>query len=95
MEGNIEETDLINNEAGSRFELTIDGHTAFVDYETTPVLTLTHTEVPEALEGKGIGKILAAKVFAYLQTTGKKAKVLCPFLAAYLKRHPEWQHIAI
>lgn len=95
MEHNITQTPLINNEAEGRFELTIDGHTAFVVYELSPVLTLMHTEVPEALGGRGIGKVLAEKVFTYLQAKGKKAKVLCPFLVAYVKRHPEWQGVTL
>jgi len=94
MEHKTAPMDLINNEAESRFELVIDGHIAFVAYNKIPVLTLTHTEVPEALGGKGIGKLLAEKVFTYLQTKGEKARVVCPFLLAYIKRHPEWQSIA-
>ena len=49
-----------NNIAESRFELDIDGHTAFAYYSFSPgVITFMHTEVPEALSGRGIGSQLA------------------------------------
>ena len=44
-----------NNTAESRFEFDIDGHTAFAYYSFSPgVITFMHTEVPEALSGRGI-----------------------------------------
>ncbi len=96
MTQHTKDTPLVNNETNNRFELTIDGHTAFVDYQHhADYLELTHTEVPDALSGRGLGKILAEKVFRYLEQEKKKAKVSCSFLAKFLERHPEWQGVIV
>ena len=54
---------------------------------------LTHTEVPKALEGKGVGKSIVEKSLNYIKDHDYKLAPLCPFVAAYVKRHPEWQSI--
>jgi hypothetical protein len=84
---------LINNDAGEkkRFELVVDGHTAYMEYMLSKqhIIYLTHTEVPVQLEGRGIGSAMASKVLDHIGESGLKLAPLCPFLAAYLKRHPE------
>tara|TARA_R110002167_G_scaffold65757_12_gene186037 strand:- start:329 stop:652 length:324 start_codon:yes stop_codon:yes gene_type:complete len=88
----INALELINNDAGSqkRFELHVNGHIAFMDYIISKqgIIYLTHTEVPKSLEGQGVGSTLVSKVLEYVRTAGLKMAPLCPFLAAYLKRHP-------
>lgn len=78
-----------------RFELTVDGHTAIIDtiLSNDNVMFLTHTEVPTALEGQGIGKKLVEFALNHIETNGFKLAPLCPFVAAYLKRHTEWARI--
>ena len=53
--------EVVNNEAEQRFEVHLQGQTAFLAYRRFPDrLVLVHTEVPPALEGKGIaGKLVA------------------------------------
>lgn len=84
---------LISKEYGDkkRFELEVEGKTAFMDYMISKlnIIYLTHTEVPKALEGKGVGKAIVQKVLQYISTTDMKMAPLCPFVAAYLVRHPE------
>ncbi|MGB5171914.1 GNAT family N-acetyltransferase [Eudoraea sp.] len=84
---------LYNNTAGKkkRFELGVENHIAFLEYIQTVngVVYLTHTEVPPSLEGKGIGKALVSKTISYLINGELLLAPLCPFVAAYLKRHPE------
>ncbi len=90
---NYTEESLINNDTGSkkRFELHIKGYTAFMEYllSNEQIIYLTHTEVPSQLEGQGVGSAMASKVLTYIKQQGLKMAPLCPFLAAYLKRHPE------
>ncbi|NNE77227.1 MAG: N-acetyltransferase [Pricia sp.] len=50
---------------------------------------LTHTEVPQTLEGQGVGSALVSKVLDYIRKENVKMAPLCPFVAAYLKRHPD------
>ena len=80
-----------NNKSKNRFELEIDDHLAFVDYEMSPgSIALTHTEVPKELGGRGVGSILAKAVLENVRAQGMKAEPRCEFLAGYIKKHPEF-----
>jgi len=64
-----------------RFEMTIDDEISFISYiDRSGVYYLTHSEVPLAMRGKGIGKILVNKTLEYLQTHGIKAIPICSFI---------------
>jgi predicted GNAT family acetyltransferase len=81
------------NEAKKRFELEVDGHTAFIECILTNdnIMFLTHTEVPPALGGKGVGSRIVEKALNYIKDHGYTLAPLCPFVAKYLRIHPEWQ----
>jgi uncharacterized protein len=88
------ELDIKNNVAGHRFETVIDGQTAFVDYKLRRgVLWVLHTEVPPALEGRGIAGALSKHVLDYIATEKLQLVSLCPYLSGYLERHPEYQFL--
>lgn len=90
----MNDTPLVHNEAGHRFEMHIDGYTPFMEYSRTGnMLIIAHTEVLTQLEGRGIGKMLAEKAFAFVEEQGWKIIPLCPFASSYIKRHPEWDRI--
>jgi len=91
----MENTELFRNEDKKRFELEVDGHIAFIEYiiDKDNIMYLTHTEVPNALSGKGIGKTIVDKTLNYIKDNGFTLAPLCPFVAAYLKRNPGWQSI--
>lgn len=85
-----------DNKPEHRFELTLDeGKVAFIDYRRTGagVVALTHTEVPEEFEGKGIGNRLVKGAFEILQQENLKIVPTCSFVAAYLRRHPEYKSL--
>ena len=90
---NWDDLELINNEEGprKRFELHIGDQIAFIDYiiNKQGVIYLTHTEVPVALEGQGVGSAIVSKVLEHIRSEELKMAPLCPFVAVYLKRHPE------
>lgn len=48
-----------------------------------------HTEVDPAYEGKGIGSRLASGALEDALARGLRVIVGCPFIGAYLKRHPD------
>jgi hypothetical protein len=80
---------VTDNQAKKRFELTVDGHTAFLVYErTAEKLTLIHTEVPPALRGRHIGDSLVNAAVQAGRSNGLRLVVVCPFARAYLRRHP-------
>lgn len=93
MKEELEKAELLTHTEGNqkRFELRLTGGAAYVEYlqNQQGVIYLTHTEVPQSLEGKGVGSALIKKVLAHVRAMGVKMAPLCPFVAAYLKRHPE------
>jgi hypothetical protein len=78
-----------DNRALKRFELTMDGLTAFLAYERTPdTLTLIHTEVPEGLRGQHVGEALVEGALHAGRSEGLRIVAICPFVRAYMRRHP-------
>ena len=85
---------IVDNAALHRFELKHDDETAFVLYSKTQnVIKLIHTEVPEALRGQGVGSKLVAGVLREAQEKNLSVVPSCPFVAQYVKRHPEFASI--
>jgi uncharacterized protein len=79
-----------DNAAQSRFELKVDGHVAYLEYERTPnTLTLIHTEVPIEIRGRHIGDRLVEAALAIGRSEGRRLVVVCPFARAYLRRHQQ------
>jgi predicted GNAT family acetyltransferase len=80
--------DVTDNTAQSRFELNVDGHVAYLEYERTPnTLTLLHTEVPPEIRGRHIADRLVEAALAIGRSEGRRLVVICPFARAYLRRH--------
>ena len=78
-----------DNRAAERFEMTVDGQTAFLAYERTAKrLTLIHTEVPDALRGRHIGDVLVEAALKAGRAEGLSIVAVCPFVRAYLRKHP-------
>jgi len=83
------DSSVSDNRALNRFELTLDGHTAFLAYERTPnALTLIHTEVPDTLRGQHLGDRLVEAALEAGRSSGLRIVAVCPFVKAYLRRHP-------
>ena len=57
------------------------------------MLTFTHTEVPESLEGRGVGSKLIAGALDDVRHRNLKIVPECPFVASYVQRHPEVQDL--
>ena len=87
--------DIRNNTHHRRFEAETDGKLSIVEYRRVDdeTLALTHTEVDPSLEGRGIGSTLVEGVLEYMEQNNLKIVPLCPFVSAYLKRHPDWNRV--
>ena len=77
----------------SRFEITQDGQTSYLEFETDSQgwMTLWHTEVPEALRGRGIALELVTTAFQYARDHGLRVDVLCPVAHHIVQTHPEFE----
>lgn len=83
-----------DNTVSHRFELEIDDEVAKAWYRRQGnVVTFTHTDVPAALSGKGVGSRLAKGALDVVRAAGLKVVAKCPFIAAYLKKHPEYDDL--
>jgi predicted GNAT family acetyltransferase len=83
---------IINNENDQRFEASIKGATAFVQYRHYKGdIAFMHTSVPQALEGQGIASQLAVHALEYARQHRLPVMVYCPFIAGYIKKHPEYK----
>jgi uncharacterized protein len=84
-------TNVVNNKAHHRFELTVDGHLAATYYKISgDVITFVHTEVPSELGGKGIGSKLVKGALDQVRSEGLKLVAECPFVKGYIEKHPEY-----
>ncbi|HTZ57252.1 MAG TPA: GNAT family N-acetyltransferase [Acidobacteriaceae bacterium] len=77
----------------SRFEVEEEGQTAYLEFEldNSGWITLWHTEVPEALRGRGVAGMLAQTALEYARDNKLKVDVVCPLVAGYVAKHPEFQ----
>jgi predicted GNAT family acetyltransferase len=84
----------LNNPARNRFELTIGENIAFLEYRLeTAVLTLAHTEVPEAMRSNGSAGKLVRAALEFARHEGIKVRLECPFAASYVRRHAEFSDL--
>jgi len=87
---------LINNQPIHNFELFVDGHRAFIDYQQKgDKVFLIHTEVPIELEGKGVAAAIVEKTFRYLEENHLKMVPYCAYIKVFLKHHPEWERLEV
>ncbi len=83
--------DIVHIPSQHRFELHVEGLTAFVEYEIdNGHLDIVHTLVPPALEGRGIAAELVKTTFDYALDQGLRPHGSCSYAAVWLKRHPEY-----
>jgi uncharacterized protein len=86
--------DIVDNAAAGRFELDIDGHVAAAYYRRGPdLITFTHTEVPKALGGRGIGSRLAAGALDLVRAEGLRVVAQCEFIAAFIAKNPQYSDL--
>ena len=79
--------------ARRRFEILVDGALAgFTAYRLRgpDVLVFTHTEVAAAFRGMGVGEALVRGALEEVRRRGSRVVLRCPFMAAFVDRHPEY-----
>jgi predicted GNAT family acetyltransferase len=80
-----------------RYELRLDGEFGGeIRYRLQPdAIVLVHTEVSPSLEGRGMGARLVAGALDDIRGRGLRVVPLCPFVAAYIRRHPEYADLVV
>ena len=74
-----------------RYELQVDGAVAFIDYrKSAGVMAMLHAEVPPQLGGHGVGTALVHGALRLARAEGLQIQPFCGFIAATMRRHPEW-----
>jgi uncharacterized protein len=84
---------IADNEQLHRYEALVDGEVAgFIAYLAVRdgVRNFAHTEVDTAFEGKGVASQLVLGALEAERARGGKIIASCPFVSAYLRRHPEY-----
>ena len=83
-----------DNKTQRRFELDVEGQTAFAIYRKTPsAIIITHTETPRAFRGRGIASELVKGALELIRADGQKVAAGCSFVVDYLHEHPEYADI--
>ncbi|MDB6166295.1 MAG: hypothetical protein JWQ83_1435 [Lacunisphaera sp.] len=84
-------TEIVNNPAQHRYELTVDGHVAAAYYKLADgVITFEHTEVPPELGGKGVGSRLVKGALDQVRAKGQKVVAECEFVKGWIDKHPDY-----
>ena len=83
--------EVLHQQDRSRFEILIGEYVAELDYRLKGnIITFTHTGVPPALEGNGIGSLIVRAGLDYAREQDYKVVPLCSFVDAYMRRKPEY-----
>jgi uncharacterized protein len=84
-------TEIVNNPAQHRYELTVEGHIAATYYRLADgVITFEHTEVPPELGGKGVGSRLVKGALDQVRAKGQKVVAECEFVKGWIAKHPDY-----
>ena len=93
----MENYKLIDKVAMHQYEFRIGDLIPRIEYIKTKngEIYLTHTEVPSALEGKGVGSSLVRLALEDIERQQLRLVPLCPFVAGYVQKHPEWKRLVM
>jgi hypothetical protein len=84
-----------DNPERSRYEAYVGPALAgLATYHSQPgLVTVLHTEIEPAYEGQGIGSELVRRMLDDIRGTGARMLPVCPFVLAFLRRHPEYDDL--
>jgi predicted GNAT family acetyltransferase len=67
-----------------------------IRYRTEPgAIVLVHTDVAPSAEGHGVGTRLIEGALQDIRSRGLHVVPVCPFVRAYLRRHPEQRDLVV
>ena len=81
--------------ADGKYRIAVDGQNvglaAVADRDNQRVFY--HTEVDERFGGRGLATILVGEALEATRADGKRVVAVCPMVAAFIKKHPEYSDI--
>ena len=88
---------VIHNKSQNRFEINMDGETAFVEYNPlkSGAWALPHTFGPPQFSGKGLASQLVKALLQYCKENQIKVIPQCCFVVKYIKRNSEWRALIV
>ena len=85
---------VTHNENGQQFEMSVPNGKAVLRYKRgEKQIDLLHTVVPPEDEGNGHGTALVQAAFDYARKSDIEVVPTCPFVKAYVDKHPEQRDI--
>lgn len=85
---------VTHNADASRFEIPVPGGLGVLEYlREGDRVVMTHTEVPQAIQGRGYGSALAEAALRWARDSGLRVVPACPFVLAFVRRNRSWQDI--
>lgn len=90
------DTRIRHDQSRSRYEVSVDGQVVGVSqYDARgDVVVFTHTEIDPELRGRGLGERLVRAALDDVRATGRTVKARCPFVARFMRNHPEYADLA-
>lgn len=83
-------------DAEHSYRIFVDGRraglTAFHDHGDQRVFY--HTEIDDAYADQGLAAVLVGRALADVRASGKRFVAICPYVALFVKRHPEFAEFA-
>ena len=97
VDSHLDELTVHDNEEERRYEARIGSQVVgdIAYYPEAGHLTLVHTKVEPAFEGKGVATRLVAGALADIRRRGLSLVPVCPFVHSYLERHPEHADLVV
>lgn len=90
-----ENISVVHNTSESRFEVHVDDTLAgFTNYRSRDAgsrFAFLHTEVFEEFGGRGLASVLVRGALDELREAGTRAVPYCPYVAQWIKKHPEYE----
>jgi hypothetical protein len=88
---------VVHRRAESRFEATLDGHRGVLHYQRNdapaPGLRIPSVVVDPAIEGRGVAGALTRAALDWARASGLRVEPLCPYVAAWMRRHPDYDDL--
>ena len=92
MKVDLDSVEVYINYEVNRIEARVEDYLCLIDFiPAGRVIVYIHTEVPPVLSGNGIANLMVRAALAHAQENHLKVIPQCPYVSAYLRRHPENQ----